>query len=194
LKTASSTDSSNEEDKEETTEKAQPKDSSSWIFLIPSLLTSAAILIAVIGFAARKIKFKNPFKKKSKTSYDRNKTVSVQYYTRKATTMREQKVHELTQDLEKINAERKQFEEQYKHDLTKLREMKIKRANANEIAKLEKELKKNQKLSSSLGVTANKIADELKYAQTDMYLNSLVKKLAREAALNNKVEDKTENN
>jgi len=194
LKTASSTDSSNEEDKEETTEKAQPKDSSSWIFLIPSLLTAAAILIAVIGFAARKIKFKNPFKKKSKTSYDRNKTVSVQYYTRKATTMREQKVHELTQDLEKINAERKQFEEQYKHDLTKLREMKIKRANANEIAKLEKELKKNQKLSSSLGVTANKIADELKYAQTDMYLNSLVKKLAREAALNNKVEDKTENN
>ena len=164
--------------------------SSNWIFIIPSLLTVLAVLIAVIGLAMRKIKWKNPFKKKSKTSYDRNKTVSIQYYTRKATTLRETKVRELTQDLEKINAERKQYEDQYKQDLSKLREMKIKRANPSEIAKFEKELKKNQKMSSSLGVTANKIADELKYTQTDMYLNSLIKKLSREALTPNNTETK----
>ncbi|MBR4998844.1 MAG: hypothetical protein IKY10_03085, partial [Clostridia bacterium] len=150
-----------------------------WIYLIPSLLTALAILIAVVGFAIRKIKFKKP-RKKTKNIYDRNKTVSVQYYTRKATALRETKLRELTADLEKINAQRKQFEEDYKHDLTKLREMKIKRANPSEIAKLEKDLKKNQKMSANLGLTANKISSELSYAKTEAYLNSLIKKLERE--------------
>ena len=112
--------------------------------------------------------------------YDRNKTVSVQYYTRKATTMREEKIRELNADLEKISSQRKTYEDEYKQNLTKLREMKIKRANPAEIAKLEKDMKKNQKLSASLGVTANKIANELEYAKTDAYLNSLIKKLQRE--------------
>ena len=152
------------------------------IYLIPSLLTALAILIAIIGFAMRKIKWKKPTKK-SKTAYDRNKTVSVQYYSRKATTMREEKIRELTADLNKINEERKQYEDVYKQDLTRLREMKIKRANPADIAKLEKDLKKNQKLSSSLGVTANRISDELEYVKTSAYLNSLIKKLMREPSI-----------
>ena len=159
-----------------------------WIYLIPSLLTGLAIIIAIVGFAVRKIKWKKPTKK-SKTAYDRNKTVSVQYYTRKATTLREEKVRELTADLAKINAERKQYEDDYKQGLTKLREMKIKRANPAEIAKFEKDLKKNQKMSSSLGVTANRISTELEYAKTDAYLNSLVKKLSREPVTTNTQED-----
>lgn len=181
---------SSKTDNEETNKESESKKGlgSSWIYLIPSLLTAAAIIIAVVGLIVRKVKFKKPVKK-TKTSYDRNKTVSVQYYTRKATTMREEKIRELTSDLEKINAERKKFEDDYKHDLTKLREMKIKRANPQEIAKLEKDLKKNQKLSANLGVTANKISDELSYTKTDAYLNALVKKLSREPAQNNKPED-----
>ena len=184
----------NETEGDKTKDSSSAKSDSNWIFIIPSLLTVFAVLIAVIGLAMRKIKFKNPFKKKAKTSYDRNKTVSIQYYTRKATTLREEKVRELSSDLEKVNTERKQYEEQYKRDLTKLREMKIKRATPAEISKFEKELKKNQKLSSNLGITANKIADELKYAQTDMYLNSLIKKLSREASLSNNKENETEKN
>ena len=155
-----------------------------WIYLIPSILTALAILIAVVGFAVRKIKFKKP-RRKTKTAYDRNKTVSIQYYTRKATTLREEKVRELTLDLEKINVERKKYEDEYKQDLTKLREMKIKRANPAEITKLEKDLKKNQKLSSNLGLTANKISNELAFAKTDAYLNSLIKKLEREQSSSN---------
>ena len=48
--------------------------------------------------------------------------------------------------IDKINEERKQYEDVYKQDLTRLREMKIKRANPADIAKLEKDLKKNQKM------------------------------------------------
>ncbi len=178
------TESEETDKEEETTETTENESSLNWIYLIPSLLTVLAVVIAVVGLLVRKIKWKNPFKKKSKTAYDRNKTVSVQYYTRKATTLREEKVRELTKDLEKVHEERKQYEDQYKQSLTKLREMKIKRASAVEISKLEKELKKTQKLSSGLGVTANRISDELKYAQTDMYLNSLIKKLSRESSSN----------
>ena len=68
--------------------------------------------------------------------------------------------------------------------------MKLKRANPAEIAKFEKEMKKTQKLSSNLGITANRIADELKYVKTDMYLNSLIRKLSRESA--NKPEQENE--
>ncbi len=174
------------EENEETTpaetqiETSKNKSNINWLYLIPGLLTGAAIIIAIVGVLMRKVKWKNLFKKKSKTAYDRNKTVSVQYYARKATTMREEKVRELTADLNKINDERKEFEESYKQDLTRLREMKIKRANPQEIAKLEKEMKKAQKISANLGMTANRIAADLEYAKTETYLNSLIRKLQRE--------------
>ena len=150
-----------------------------WWLVISGSVTGLALIICVIGVMLRKIKWKKP-RKKSKNAYDRNKTVSVQYYTRKATIAREEKIRELTADLEKVNAERKQFEDDYKRDLTKLRELKIKRANANEIAKLEKDMKKQQKMSSTLGMTANRISEELKFVQTNAYLNSLIKKMSRE--------------
>lgn len=174
------------DDKDETTNDTNEDNKLSktaWIYLIPSLLTALAILIAVIGFAVRKIKFKKRVKK-TKTTYDRNRTVSIQYYTRKATTLREEKLRTLKADLDKVNAERKNFEDKYKQDLATLRTMKIKRASSTEIAKLEKDLKKYQKLSASLGVTANKISHELSYAKTDAYLNSLIKKLEREQSQN----------
>ena len=139
----------------------------------------------------RKIKFKKPVKK-SKIEYDRNKTVSKQVYMRKATTERENKLRELNNDLEKLIAERTKFEEEYKKDLSKLRELKIKRASSAEITKHEREMKKNQKLSASLGVTINKINSEIEYAKTDSYLNDLMRKLARENSVNqnNKTENK----
>ena len=45
-------------------------------------------------------------------------------------------------------------------------------------------MKKNQKLSSSLGVTMNRIQAELDYVQTDAYLNSLMRKLEHESHSN----------
>lgn len=178
LKTQTKTEDK-EEDKEPAENNNQNNSNNAWLYLIPSLLTAAAILIAVVGIAVRKIKWKKPTKK-SKTAYDRNKTVSVQYYSRKATTMREQKLRELQADLEKLHTERKIFEDSYKADLTKLREMKLKRANPADIAKLEKDLKKNQKLSSTIGVNVNKITYEIEMVKTDAYLNNLIKKLQRE--------------
>lgn len=168
-----------------------PINTSLIFYYISAFVFAIAIVIAVIGVLVRKIKFKKPTKK-SKLDYDRNKTVSKQVYMRKATTARETKLLELNKDFEKLNAERSKFEEEYKRDLSKLRELKIKRANPAEISKLEKEMKRNQHTSSSLGVTLNKIQAEIEYVKTDAYLNALMKKLSRESSLQNNNEEKSE--
>ena len=42
-------------------------------------------------------------------------------------------------------------------------------------------MKKNQKLSASIGLTINKAQQDLDYAKTDAYLQSLVRKLSTQA-------------
>ncbi len=152
---------------------------SAWLYAIPSIIFALAIIICVVGVIARKTKWKKPVKK-TKNDYDRNKTVSKQYYARKATTVRDEKLRELNKELESLTNERSQYEEEYKHDLTKLRELKIKRAPQNEIVKLEKEMKKNQRLSSALGVNINNINDEITYTKSEQYYSQLIKKLMSE--------------
>ncbi len=152
---------------------------SNWIYYIPSILFAVAIVIAIVGVLARKIKWKKPTKK-SKTAYDRNTTVSKQVLMRRATTLRENKLMELNKDLSTLTEERSKYETEYKQNLTKIRELKIKRANPSEISKLEKEMKKYQKLSANIGNTINNLEAELEYTKSEAYINSLMKKLARE--------------
>ncbi len=148
-----------------------------------------ALIIAVVGVLLRKVKWKKP-RKKSKNEYDRNKTVSKQVSQRKASMVREEKLRELNKELEELNAERTKFEEDYKHDMTLLREMKIKRESQTEINKLNKEMKKNQKLASNLGVTISRLESEIEYVKSETYLNALAKKLENEQK---QEDDKTSN-
>jgi len=165
-----------EEKEEEKSEEDEEKTEINWFYFASSIIFALAIVICVIGVMLKKVKFKK-HTKKSKNAYDRNKTVSKQYYMRKATTLREEKIRELEKDLETLHNERAEFEENYKKDLIKLRELKIKRASASEIKQLEKDMKKNQKISASIGLTINKAQQDLNYAKTDAYLQSLIRKL-----------------
>lgn len=148
------------------------------LYYISSILFGVSIIIAIVGVAVRKIKWKKPVKK-SKNSYDRNQTVSKQYYMRKATTLRQTKTKDIEEEINVLSQERSKFEESYKQDLAKLRQLKIKRAPITEITKLEKEMKKNQKLSAQIGVKVNRLTNELEYVQTDAYINILTKQLAQ---------------
>lgn len=157
-------------------ESEEKSNNSAWIYYIPSLVFAVAIVICVVGVLARKVKWKKP-SKKSKNDYDR-KSASQQIYMRKATVARENKLIELNKDKEKLIAERTKYEEEYKHNMTVLRQLKIKRADVQEIKKVEHEIKKYQRLSASIGVTLNKVEGEIEYAKTDAYLNTLAKKIA----------------
>ena len=99
--------------------------------------------------------------------------------------LREQKLRELNKQLEDLHNDRIKFEEDYKHNISKLREMKIKRASKLEIVKLEREMKKNQKTASVIGISVSKIEREIEYMKTDLYYNSLVKKLASQGVEEN---------
>lgn len=164
---------------EETDDDGNNIDINTILYYVSSILFALAIIIAIIGVMVRKIKWKKPVKK-SKTAYDRNRTVSKQLYQRKATTMREAKLRELNKELEAMHAERSQYEDEYKSDLSKLRDLKIKRADQSEINKLQKEMKKKQKLSSTIGLSISKLESEIEFTKTEQYLNNLMKKLERE--------------
>lgn len=177
-----------EDDAEDTNTESDSASNINWLYYIPSILLVLALLIGVIGLLARNIKWKKPTKK-SKTAYDRNNTVSRQVYERKATTMRENKLIELKKELSRLSAERSQFEVEYKQNMHKLRELKIKRGNANEISKLEKEIKRSQRHSSAIGMSINDIEMKIKYTQSDSYMSALMKKLAREGLTSKDLED-----
>lgn len=166
-----------DKDSESSEDKKSGIDKQTLLYLIPTIIFALAIVICVVGVFVRKIKWKKPTKK-SKNAYDRNKTISKQYYERKATMVREQKLRELNKQLEDLHNDRIKFEEEYKQNLSKLRELKIKRANKSEIAKLEKTMKTNQKTSSIIGMSISRIEKEIEYMKTDLYYNSLVKKLS----------------
>ena len=186
----------NDDDSNENEENANNNNggnSSALWYAIPTILTGLAILIAIVGILMRKVKWKKP-RKKAKNQYDRTATVSKQIYERKATTLREEKLRELGKQLDKKSAERVAFEEQYKKDLSTMRQLKIKRADQSEINKLSKDMKKNQKLSANLGLEITRLESDIELMKTDAYFNSLVKKLMREAEANrnNQVEEETE--
>ena len=178
LNTVSSTTEDDTTD-DSTDSSTSPDSNNNWIYYIPTLLFALAIVIAIVGVLVRKIKWKKP-RKKSKNEYDRDRTVSRQVYMRKATSMREAKIRELKKEIEELTNQRAQYENDYKKDLATLRDMKIKRSNPNDIVKLQKDMKKNQKLSANIGVTIEKLQNEIEYVKSEPYLNSLAKKLANE--------------
>ncbi len=196
--TQTTTDNDENEEETETDDTNNKFDYNTILYYVSSILFALAIIIAIVGVLMRKVKWKKPVKK-SKNEYDRNRTVSKQLYQRKATSQREAKLRELNKELASMNEERNQYEEEYKSDLSKLRDMKIKRANQAEINKLQKEMKKKQKLSATIGLSIAKLESEIDYTKSDQYLNSLMKKLEREQleasrnAENNSEDDQAEN-
>lgn len=154
--------------------------SSAWWYAVPSIIFALTIVLCIVVVVLRKVKWKKPFKKNTQTSYDRDKTVSMQVYTRRATAIRESKIHELKNDLKVLTEERNKLETEYKQAMAKLRELKIKRGDAGEIAKLERDVHKIQKTTSASGISVNKLEKELEYVKTDLYFKSLIRKLSRE--------------
>ncbi|MBR1988668.1 MAG: hypothetical protein IKA36_06515, partial [Clostridia bacterium] len=168
------------EETEETTQESNNKadNKNLWLYILPSIAFAVIIVAAVIVFILKKVKWKKP-SKKVKTDYARDKNFSHQVYLRKATALREQQTIEMKKSLDSLLEERAQFEDEYKTTIAKVRELKIKRGDVNEIARLEKELNKNRKSSSHVGVKINKLQEDLDFMKTDVYLNSLAKKLAK---------------
>lgn len=162
-------------------------------YLISSIIFGISIIVAVVGIILRKVKFKKPAKK-TQNEYDRTKTVSKQYYARKAIQLKEEKLAELNNELKALTDERAKYEETYKSDLSHLRELKIKRANKADIAKLEKELKQNQKASAAIGVNIARVESDIDYVNSASFMAALTKRIQAEGQDADIEQENTETN
>lgn len=131
-------------DDETTTEQPYNNNVNLW-FLIPSIILAIALIIAIVGYAMRKIKFRNPFKRKEKSSnYDRTNTLNGDIVRRELAKQRSDKVKEIDNEISKINklieSNKNTYEENLKAENSKSKQERLFTKYAKERTKLQKQL------------------------------------------------------
>jgi len=147
----------------------EEEDSSTWTndfnwLIIPSLLTGLAIVIAVVGFYARKITFNK--KPKIKTKYDRRKTLDKDIDRREKIALRQQIIDELNAELLSIDKEIAEYEKLAEEQLEETRQKilaekeEIKRQQIElEIRKKEATAEREKQLKAIPELVSNKKAE-----------------------------------
>ncbi len=102
------------EDEEETTDDAVNFD---WL-LLPTLITSIAIIVAVIGFGIRNINIKRPTKV-GKSEYDREKSLQIEQEHRDALKEKERKLQELKEQLENVKKSIFESKKEFKQSISR---------------------------------------------------------------------------
>lgn len=101
--TAEAASTESEEDTNEETEDELFEGDVNWFFLVPSLITALAIIIAIVGTMLRKVDFTR--KTKVKTAYDRRKTLDVSLDRKERIAKRQEEIKLLEQQLKEIEEE-----------------------------------------------------------------------------------------
>ena len=170
-----------EEDEEETT---QPTDNNFNWLIIPSLITSLALVIALVGFVIRRINFKK-YQKKIKTEYDRKKTLYQDVIRKQAQEMRDNELKELNVELKNLEAEIATLENEHKEMLSNQRKEKGKKIDKQ----VEKSFKAYASKHTSLENKKEKLVDKIKYKNSSDYLLELQKKINLDMVKNLKEEN-----
>jgi len=111
-------------------------------FLIPSILTGIAIIIAIIGYYLRKITFNR--KPKVKTNYDRRKTLDKDIDRREKIALRQQIIDELRAEIQTIDQEIADFNALANEQLQEIKEQITLEQEALQKQKLQIEIKKKE--------------------------------------------------
>lgn len=169
-----------------------------WLVL-PTLITSLALLLAIAGAIIRKINFKFPTRVKA-VEYDRNKTLLKDFNKREQLRLREERLNALRQKLEEIQAQidenKRQFTKTYKEEIAKentIIEQKVKENYSTpEISVEEKDNvvsitldSKNAKITNKVKIKANedskKTIQDIKSKMVDKAIKNETKQLKLEA-------------
>ncbi len=155
-----------------------------WI-LLPSILTGLAIIIAVVGYYIRKIRFNR--KPKIKTNYDRRKTLDKDIDRREKIALRQQIIEELNAEISIIDKEIEDFNALANQQLEELRAQIKTEQEDLEKSKLEIEIKKKEATAArekQLKETPDFVAD--KKAEKD-YNNFIARLDRQELAIQKKI-------
>jgi hypothetical protein len=130
-----------EEETEEETDESTWENEVNW-FIVPSLITALAIIIAIVGFYGRKINFNK--KPKVKTNYDRRKTLDKDIDRREKIALRKQIIAELLAELDVIDKEIEEFNVAAEQHLDEVREQIKREQEELQKSKLEIEIRKKE--------------------------------------------------
>ncbi len=104
------------------TEETEPYSATPAWLLISSLVTSAAMILAILAYFIKKIKI-HPRKKKVDTSYDRRQTLDKQFDAKEKIAYRKELIANLTTELNEIKAQTDAYKEAEKAKLDALQDI-----------------------------------------------------------------------
>ncbi|MFA6860455.1 MAG: hypothetical protein WCR30_03610 [Clostridia bacterium] len=170
---------------DETNEEETPTNTGSFDFLlIPSLIMALALIVAVVGFTARRIKFKK-LQFKQKSSYDRSFTVSETILRKEAEEKQSVEIKKINSDISKINETIKALETEYAESLKQYRDSlgklssEDKKISDSKQEKLFKSYSAKHARYENILTSAN---EKLTEVQSVEYLLSLERKIDKENA------------
>lgn len=157
-----------EEESDSSTSSSDYENTFNW-FAIPSILTALTILIAVFGFFIRKANFTK--KIKTKTSYDRRKTLDKDHDKRERIAYRQQLINDLNTELNNIDNEVNEYKTSAEEKLVEL-EQTIKEQTAVNFEKIEKLTQAKENAVSS----HNEVLEENKTNKTEKAFVKIIEK------------------
>ncbi len=184
---------------EDEEEKAPSTPINLWI-LVPSLILALALVVAIVGYAMRKVKFRNPFARKQKQSaYSREVTLHSDIVKRELAEQRRIKVKEIDAQVEAVNVLIKENKDSYETALkdkkNKGKEQKLFTKYAKERTRLQKQLDNLASAKAYILDEDNIRAEEEKEIRRRQYLlENENKQIVKQATTNPqpKVEEKVE--
>lgn len=166
-KTANTTDEDNNPDNDSTT--PAETDNMLWI-LIPSLIMGAAVIIAVIGFGLRHVKFKK-IEKVRKEEYDREHTLNNDVLINEAKNIQKVEIEAVDEDIAKLEAELEALENENKLTVAKSRE------EGRVTKEIEREFKSFANKSSKLQKKLGELKEHKAFIETADYLLAIEKRI-----------------
>ena len=161
-------------DKEEEEEEPESQNKGSnfdWL-LLPTLITGLAIIVAIVGFTVRKIKFKK-FTKRKQNEYDRNKTLYRDVFRKEAEDLRNKELKQYKDEIAKVEEELKELEEENQN------RMKLDRESGKTTidSKVERNFKAYASKHTNLLNKIDRLQQKIESISTDEYLLVIQKKM-----------------
>lgn len=171
-----------EEETDDDTNSNASIDDSMWL-LIPSLITAVALIIAIIGFSLRHVKFKKTDKKRKET-YDRNTTAS-EIITNQAKDVQKAEIEKVDGQIDTLKTQIEKLEAQNKDVSAKAREA------GKVTAEVEKEFKAFASKRGKLQKQIEELGEHKAMLASPEHLLSIEKKIV--AMNKNKIKSSNKN-
>ncbi len=179
-----------DEENEETADETNNGFEFNWLYFT-SIVTVLAILIAIVGVVLRRVDIKLP---KRKVSSDKSNKIANarQLYAYDANIERNKELKELKEKLTNLENKRLETENEYKSNISKIRELKMSR-NVEKIKQAEELTKTNKSINrkiNRLGKQISSIKNDINIVSSDEYIQEIEQEMYKKRKNDNSKNEK----